>query len=43
MITMPVTAYVSVSLDNGLIHITEDYFELKVIARLLDQIYVVQP
>ena len=43
MITMPDTAYVSVFMDNDLTHITEDHFEIKLIARLLDQIYVVQP
>ena len=36
-------AYVSVFTDNDLTHITEDYFEIKLIARLLDQICVVQP
>ena len=43
MITMPDTAYVSVFTDNDLTHITEDHFEIKLIARLLDQMYVVQP
>ena len=43
MVTMPDTAYVSAFKDNDLIHITEDHFKLKLIARLLDQIYVVQP
>ena len=43
MITMPATAYVSIFIDNDLTHITEDHFEIKLIARLLDQIYVVQP
>ena len=43
MITMPDTAYVSIFTDNDLTHITEDHFEIKLIARLLDQIYVVQP
>ena len=43
MITMPNTAYVSLFMDNDLTHITEDHFEIKLIARLLDQIYVVQP
>ena len=43
MITMPDTAYVSVFMDNDLTHITEDQFEIKLIARLLDQMYVVQP
>ena len=43
MITMPDTAYVSIFMDNNLSHITEDHFEIKLIARLLDQMYVVQP
>ena len=43
MITMPDTAYVSIFIDNDLTHITEDHFEIKLIARLLDQMYVVQP
>ena len=36
-------AYVSIFMDNDLTHITEDHFEIKLIARLLDQIYVIQP
>ena len=43
MITMPDIAYVSLFTDNDLTHITEDHFKIKLIARLLDQIYVVQP
>ena len=43
MITMPHTAYVSIFTDNDLTHITEDHFEIKLIARLLDQMYVIQP
>ena len=43
MITMPDTAYVSFFMDNDLTHITEDYFKIKLIARLLDQMYVIQP
>ena len=43
MITMPDMAYVSIFIDNDLTHITEDHFEIKLIARLLDQIYVIQP
>ena len=35
------TAYVSIFTDNDLTHITEDHFEIKLIARLLDQIYVI--
>ena len=41
IINMPNTAYVSIFTDNNLTHITEDHFEIKLIARLLDQIYVV--
>ena len=43
MITMPNMAYVSIFTDNDLTHITKDHFEIKLIARLLDQMYVVQP
>ena len=43
MITMPDMAYVSIFTDNDLTHITEDHFEIKLIARLLDQMHVVQP
>ena len=43
MIIMPDTAHVSIFMDNDLTHITEDHFEIKLIARLLDQTYVVQP
>ena len=43
MITMPDIAYVSIFMDNDLTNITEDHFKIKLIARLLDQIYVVQP
>ena len=42
-ITMPDIAYVSIFTDNDLTHITDDHFEIKLIARLLNQIYVVQP
>ena len=41
--TMPDIAYVSIFMDNDLTHITEDHFEIKLIARLLDHIYVIQP
>ena len=41
MITMPDTVYVSIFTDNDLTHITEDHFEIKLIARLLGQIYVI--
>ena len=37
-ITMPDIAYVSIFMDNDLTHITEDHFEIKLIARLLNQI-----
>ena len=43
MITMPDTAHVSIFMDNDLTHITEDHFEVKLIARLLNQMHVVQP
>ena len=42
-ITMPDTAYVSIFMDNDLAHITDDHFKIKLIARLLDQMYVIQP
>ena len=42
-ITMPDIAYVSIFTDNDLTHITNDHFEIKLIARLLNHIYVVQP
>ena len=42
-INMPDMAYVSIFTDNDLTHITEYHFEIKLIARLLDQIHVVQP
>ena len=41
-INMPDTAFVSIFTDNDLTHIMEDHFEIKLIARLLDQLYVVQ-
>ena len=43
IITMPDIAYVSIFTDNDLTRITEDHFAIKLIARLLDQIYVIQP
>ena len=43
MITMPDMVYVSILTDNDLTHITEDHFEIKLIAILLDQMYVIQP
>ena len=42
-IVMPEIAKVSIFMDNDLTHITDDHLEIKLIARLLDQIYVVQP
>ena len=43
IITMPDMAYISIFTDNDLTYITEDHFEIKLIARLLDQMHVVQP
>ena len=43
IITMPDIAYVSIFTDNDLTHITDDHFKIKLIARLLNQIYVVKP
>ena len=40
---MPEIAKVSIFMDNDLTHITDDHFEIKLIARLLNQIYVIQP
>ena len=42
-IVMPEIAKVSIFMDNDLTHITDDHFKIKFIARLLNQIYVVQP
>ena len=42
-IVMPQIAKVSIFMDNDLAHITDDHFEIKLIARLLNQIYVIQP
>ena len=33
----------AIFMDNDLTHITDDHFEINLIARLLNQIYVVQP
>ena len=41
-IEMPSEPKISIFTDNDLTHITDDHFEIKLIARLLDQIYVVQ-
>ena len=43
MINMPDTAYVSIFTDHDLTHIMEDHFEIKLIARFLDQMYVIEP
>ena len=43
MIDMPEIAKVSIFTDNDLTHITDDHFEIKLIARLLNLIYVLQP
>ena len=40
-IEMPNEAKISSFTDNDLTHITDDHFEIKLVARLLDQIYVV--
>ena len=40
---MPDIVFVSIFMDNYLTHITEDQFQIKLIARLLNKIYVVQP
>ena len=40
-IEMPSEAKISIFTDNDLTHITGDHFEIKLVARLLDQIYVV--
>ena len=40
-IEMPNEAKISIFTDNDFTHITDDHFEIKLIARLLDQIYVV--
>ena len=41
-IEMPSEAKISIFTDNDLTHSTDEHFEIKLIARLLDQIYVVQ-
>ena len=40
-IEMPNEAKMSIFTDNDLTHIKDDHFEIKLVARLLDQIYVV--
>ena len=42
-INMPDTSYVSIFTDNDLTCITEDHFEIKLIVRLLDQMYIIEP
>ena len=42
-ITMPDIAHVSICMDNDLTHITDDHLKIKLFARLLNQIYVIQP
>ena len=40
-IKMPNEAKISIFTDDDLTRITDDHFEIKLVARLLDQIYVV--
>ena len=40
-IDMPSEAKISIFTDNDLTHTTDDHFEIILVARLLDQIYVV--
>ena len=40
-IEMPNKAKISIFTHNDLTHITDDHFEIKLVARLLDQIYIV--
>ena len=40
-IEMPNEAKISIFTDNDLSHITDDHFEINLIAHLLDQIYIV--
>ena len=40
-IEMPTEAKISIITDNDLTHITDNHFEINLIAHLLDQIYVV--
>ena len=40
---MPDIAHVSKFTDNDLTHSTDNHFEIKLIAKLLNQIYVIQP
>ena len=41
VINMADTAFVSIFTDKDLTHIMDDHFEIKLIARLLDQMYVI--
>ena len=41
-IEMPSEAKVSIFTDNDLTHITDNHFEIKLVARLLGQIYIVK-
>ena len=43
IIDMPEIVKLSIFTDNDLTHITDDHFKIKLIARLLNKIYVVQP
>ena len=40
-IEMPNEVKISIFTDNDLTHITDDHFEINLIAHLLDQIYIV--
>ena len=40
-IEMPNEAKILIFTDNDLTHITDEHFEIKLVARLMDQIYVV--
>ena len=40
-IEMPNEAKILIFTDNDLTHVTDDHFEIKLVTRLLDQIYVV--
>ena len=40
-IEMPNEAKISIFTDNDLTHMTDDHFEINLVAQLLDQIYVV--
>ena len=40
---MPSDAKVSIFTDNYLTHINDDHFKINLVARLFNQIYVMQP